>query len=194
MPPMFPGLMPSTGHFDLPRGFSPPRDQPPPPSPSSSNQNNPEPSLEAQTATATAEWNAIREAFDVFLANLGPDFAPMGPDFATPVVSPFGPALMYRTYSIAGIWLNYYMGLIVLYRARPSMPPIAMVAAGMAAPDTARWANEIGRIAAGLHDDTGGVEDVSTLVGSVFLESGFCLFVAAVQVIYLPISPRLTPW
>lgn len=176
-PPMFPGMLPSSGRFDLPRGFSPPRDSPTQSGPPES-----EDDLEAQTAAAYREWEAIREAFEVFRAHLGPDFQPMGSDIATPVMSPFGPSLLYRTYSIAGIWLNYYMGLIVLYRARPFMPPIAMVAAGMSAPDTAQWANEIGRIAAGLHEDTSEVVDVSTLVAAVFIESGFCLFVAAIQV------------
>ncbi|KAK3318369.1 fungal transcriptional regulatory-like protein [Apodospora peruviana] len=159
-PPMFPGLLPSSGQFDLPKGFSPPRQTSP------DRDAEEDTDLDAQTAAAVREWEAIREAFDVFHAHLGPDFQPMGPDIATPIVSPFGPALMYRTYSIAGIWLNYYMGLIVLYRARPSMPPIAMVAAGMSAPETALWANEIGRIAAGLHEDTSEVTDVTTLTAA----------------------------
>ncbi|KAM7212329.1 fungal transcriptional regulatory-like protein [Rhypophila decipiens] len=176
-PQMFPGMLPSSGRFDLPRGFSPPRDYSSPQSEATESEDDPE----KQMAAAMREWDSIREAFELFRAHLGPDFQPMGSDIATPVMSPFGPALLYRTYSIAGIWLNYYMGLIVLYRARPFMPPIAMVAAGMSAPDTAQWANEIGRIAAGLHEDTSDVVDVSTLVAAVFIESCFCLFVAAIQ-------------
>jgi hypothetical protein len=128
------------------------------------------------------EWEEIRQAFEVFRSRLGPDFEPMGPDFAQPEMTPFGPALMYRTYSIAGIWMNYYMGLVVLHRAHPSMPPVAVMAAGMAAQQTGRWANEIARIAAGLHEDTTHVAAISTLVGGAFIESCFPLFVAGVQV------------
>lgn len=128
------------------------------------------------------EWNAIRRAFEVFKSKLGEDFEPMSPDFEPPQATPFGLALTYRTYSIAGIWMNYYMGMIALYRAHPNMPPFAMVAAGMAARSTAGYAIEIGRIAAGLAEDCATVSAVSTLVGAAFIESCFCLFVAGVQV------------
>ncbi|KAJ4300448.1 hypothetical protein N0V88_003123 [Collariella sp. IMI 366227] len=110
--------------------------------------------FDTSTAKAMRDWEEIRQAFEVFRARLGPDFEPMGEDFALPEMTPFGPSLTYRTYSIAGIWMNYYMGLIVLHRAHPSMPPVAVIAAGMAAQQTGRWANEIARIAAGLHEDT----------------------------------------
>ncbi|KAL2021962.1 hypothetical protein VTK56DRAFT_6381 [Thermocarpiscus australiensis] len=174
-PPSFPGLMPASGRVTVPRGFSPPRET----SPSSDSSDDFD--LDASTANAVREWEAIRQAFVAFRARLGPDFEPLDPDVAQPELTPFGPALMYRTYGIAGIWMNYYMGLIVLHRAHPSMPPSAVVAAGMAAQQTGRWANEIGRIVAGLHEDTTHVAAVSTLVGGAFIESSFSLFVAAVQ-------------
>jgi len=174
---MFAGLMPSSGHFTFPRGFSPPRDT----SPLDESSENID--LDASTAAATREWEEIRQAFEVFRNRLGPDFAPLGLEHAAaPEMTPFGPALMYRTFSIAGIWMNYYMGLIVLYRALPSMPPIAMAAAGMAAPQTARWAYEIARIAAGLCEDLNNQKSVSMLIGAACIESSFCLFVAGVQV------------
>ncbi|KAK4181889.1 hypothetical protein QBC36DRAFT_174317 [Triangularia setosa] len=182
-PPPFTGLMPSSGTFDIPKGFSPPRETTPP-------RESEEPEdFSTSTANALKEWEAIRQAFELFCAKLGSDFEPMGPDFAPPDMTPFGPALIYRTYSIAGIWMNYYMGLIILHRAHPSMPPIAIYAAGMAAQQTGRWANEIARIAAGLHEDTTHVSAVSTLVGAAFIESCFCLFVAGVQVRGFPVCP-----
>lgn len=169
--------MPSSGVFTIPMGFSPPREASP------KSDGSEEADLEEITATAMREWQNIRQAFDVFRANLGPDFDPLGPDLAPPQPSPFGPAQTYRTFSIAGIWMNYYMGLIVLHRAHPSRPPIAMVSAGMAAHETGSWANEIGRIAAGLTtEDCSNLAGISTLVGAAFIESSFCLFVAAVQV------------
>lgn len=175
-PPSFPGLMPTTGRVTVPRGFSPPRES----SPSSDSAE--EMDFDASTAKAMREWEDIRQAFEVFRAHLGPDFEPMGPDFAPPEMTPFGPALMYRTYSIAGIWMNYYMGLIVLHRAHPSMPPVAVIAVGMAAQQTGRYANEVARIAAGLHEDTAQITNISTLVAAAFIESCFPMFVAGVQV------------
>jgi hypothetical protein len=173
---MFPGLMPSTGRFTLPRGFSPPRET----SPSGESE---DVDLDTSTAAAVREWEEIRQAFEVFRNRLGPDFAPLGPEHAaTPEMTPFGPALLYRTFSIAGIWMNFYMGLIALYRALPSMPPFAMAAAGIAAQQTAPWANEIARIAAGLCEDLNSQQSVSMLVGAACIESGFTLFVAGVQV------------
>ena len=172
--------MPSSGQINIPRGFSPPREQPP--SPSSDPLDNPEADLAAATAAAHREWEEIRRAFDVFRSRLGPDFEPMSAEYSFPEMTPFGPALMYRTYSIAGIWMNYYMGMIILHRSHPAMPPLALVAAGMAAQQTAQYANEVARIAAGLYEDTTGLQEIPTTVAAAFLESGFCLFVAGVQV------------
>ncbi|KAK4145874.1 fungal transcriptional regulatory-like protein [Dichotomopilus funicola] len=156
-PPTFPGLIPTSGRVAIPRGFTPPRES----SPTSDSTEGVD--LDTSTTQALQEWEEIRKAFEIFRARLGPDFEPMAPDVAPPEMTPFGPALMYRTYSIAGIWLNYYMGLIVLHRSHPSMPPVAVIAAGMAAPQTGRWANEIARICAGLHEDTTHVSAISTL-------------------------------
>ncbi|KAK3292311.1 fungal transcriptional regulatory-like protein [Chaetomium fimeti] len=174
-PPSFPGLMPTSGRVTIPRGFTPPRESSPP-SDSAENID-----LDASTADAMREWGEIRQAFDIFHARFGPDFEPLGPDVVPPEMTPFGPALTYRTYSIAGIWMTYYMGLIVLHRAHPSMPPVAVIAAGMAAPQTGKWANEIARICAGLQEDATHVTSASTLVGAAFIESCFPLFVAGVQ-------------
>lgn len=175
-PPSFPGLMPTSGRVTIPRGFTPPRESSPP------SDSAEDIDLDVSTANAIREWEEIRQAFEVFRARLGPDFEPLGPDVVSPEMTPFGPALTYRTYSIAGIWMSYYMGLIVLHRAHPSMPPVAVIAAGMAAQQTGRWANEIARICAGLHEDTTHVATTSTLVGAAFIESCFPLFVAGVQV------------
>ncbi|CAK7209878.1 hypothetical protein SCUCBS95973_000590 [Sporothrix curviconia] len=175
-PPGFVGMMPSTGHITIPKGFSPPREVSP------QSENHDDVDLEASTAAAIREWESIRQTFDVFRSQLGPDFEPLGPEFDIPVSSPFGPALKYRTYSIAGVWMNYYMGLIVLHRCHPSMPPIAMAAAGMAARQTAPFAIQTGRIVAGIGgEDMSTMSSVSTLLGCVSIESSFPLFVAAVQ-------------
>ncbi len=176
-PPMFPGLVPTKASVGVPSGFSPPRDPSPPLSDGAE-----ELDLEASTAAALQEWESIRQAFEVFRSHLSPDFEPLGQDIVLPEETPFGPSISFRTYSMAGIWMNYYMGLIALYRGHPSMPPIAMVAAGMSARQTMPWALLIARIAAGLHEDLDSVAAVSTLQGAALMESSLCLFVSAIQV------------
>ncbi|KAH7030936.1 uncharacterized protein B0I36DRAFT_362728 [Microdochium trichocladiopsis] len=175
-PGTFPGLVPASGNVPLPAGFSPPRETTPEDQASQS-----ELDFDAQTAAAHQEWGSIRHAFEVFKNALGPDFAPLDADAFMPLDTPFGPSRHYRTFSVAGIWLNYYMGLIMLYRAHPTMPPIAMMAAGLQAPNTAEWAMEIGRIAVGVVEDTSGSTVLSTLEAAGLIESGIPLFVAAVQ-------------
>ncbi|KXJ92289.1 hypothetical protein Micbo1qcDRAFT_162501 [Microdochium bolleyi] len=175
-PGTFPGLVPTSGNVPLPAGFSPQREATP-----EVEEPRTDADFEAQTAAAHEEWGRIRHAFEVFKKYLGPDFAPLDADVYPPLSTPFGPSRHYRTYSVAGIWLNYYMGLIMLYRAHPTMPPIAMMAAGLQAPNTAMWAMEIGRIAIGLEEDTTHTTVVSTLSAAGLIESAFPLFVAAVQ-------------
>lgn len=175
-PGSFPGMMPASGHVPMPMGFSPPRD----PSPTSDTLEDAD--LDELTSAAYREWASIKHAFEVIRERFGPEFAQMDPDLAPPIPTPFGPAAQYRTYSVAGVWVNYYMGLISLYRAHPEMPPVAMMAAGMSAHQTMGYAIEIGRIVAGLDDDTENKPAVSTLVGAAFIETSFPLFVAAVQV------------
>lgn len=182
-------MMPSTGNITIPKGFSPPREQ----SPESDSQE--EMDFDTSTAAALHEWENIKQTFAIYRSQLGPDFEPLGPEYEPPAGSPFGLALKYRTYSIASIWMNYYMGLIVLYRCHPSMPHIAMAAAAMAGRQTAPFAIEIGRIIAGLTvEDLNTMMHINTLLGAVSIESSFPLFVAAVQVflsfrLCFPVSP-----
>lgn len=58
--------------------------------------------------------------------------------------------MLYPSYEIASLWMYYYMAMIVLIRAHPTRPPAAQVAVGAAAAETAWFANEVGRIAAGI--------------------------------------------
>ncbi|CAK7265120.1 hypothetical protein SEPCBS119000_001345 [Sporothrix epigloea] len=175
-PPAFPGMIPSTGHITIPRGFSPPREVSP------QSETHEDIDLETSTAAAICEWENLRKTFDEFRLQLGPDFEPLGPEFEFPVSSPFGPALKYRTYNVACVWMNYYMGLIALHRCHPSMPPIAMAAAGMAARQTAPFATEAGRIVAGINnEDMSTMSSLGTMLGCVSIEFCFPLFVAAVQ-------------
>lgn len=100
---------------------------------------------------AEREWEDVLAAFDTFAHGLGRDYLPLPPDSTPPISTPFGPALQYRTNTIAAIWGFYYAGRIMLHRFHPSMPPAMMVASGVAAPTTAECAQTIGRIAGGIY-------------------------------------------
>lgn len=174
--------MPASEHVQKPMGFSPPRDE------SSPTSNPEEEDIDSLTAKAYQEWEGLRASFEAFRAHLGPDFEPLDQDLHPMSMSPFGPAQRYRTFSIAGIWMNYFMGMIILHRAHPQMPPVAMMAAPMSAQQTMGFAFQIARIAHGLEDNVGGLREVSTLVSAAFVESAFCLFVAGVQVCFLHLA------
>ncbi|KAH8735896.1 hypothetical protein BGZ61DRAFT_472277 [Ilyonectria robusta] len=174
-PPAFVGIMPTTGKFKVPMGFSPPRES----SPQSESSDDQDPDISFHIAVQ--QWESIKEGFEAFEKSLGPEFQPLRPEYSDRRDSPFGMTLQYRTFSVAGIWMNFYMGMIHLYRTHPSMAPAAMQAAGMAAHQTGAYSNKLGRIAAGLSDDCSQVTEISTLVSAAFIESCFCLFVAAIE-------------
>ncbi|TVY32525.1 putative transcriptional regulatory protein, partial [Lachnellula occidentalis] len=127
MPPMpdFSGMVPGIKEPQMPMGFSSTRDTSP-----ESTQSAEDLDLEAKHLEADEEWQDIRNGFSILEDHFGEDFQALGPEFSAPIQTPFGPALQYRTYGIAGIWMNFYMALIACHRAHPSMPPAAMMAAG----------------------------------------------------------------
>jgi len=191
-PGMFTGMMPASEKVTPPMGFSPPREDPSSP-PSAAPKHHGD--LDNRTVEALQEWESILLAFEEIKNHFGPDFEPLGADLYPTQPTPFGAATHYRTYSIAGIWMNYYMGLIVLHRAHPYMPPVAMLAAGLAAKTTMPWAFELGRIAAGLEENIAQLKAVSTLMSAALMESAFPLFVAGVQVSIGELSLlRLSPF
>ncbi|KAG6366397.1 hypothetical protein INS49_000574 [Diaporthe citri] len=113
--------------------------------------------LETSTQKALEEWNDIMQAFQLFKSSLGPDFDPLSDDAHPPADSPFGP------------------GLDV------PMPPFAMVAAHMIAKETDPYANEIGRIAAGVAGNLTMESVISAPQSSALIECCFPIFVGAVQ-------------
>ncbi|KAI7970466.1 hypothetical protein EIK77_006311 [Talaromyces pinophilus] len=133
---------------------------------------------------AEAEWERILAAYEYYESQLGEGFAPLPPDTTTPVSSPFGPAIQFRSHSIAVLWAYYYVGRIILNRLHPSMPPATMVAASTAASTTARFAQTIGRIAAGVYYPQLYVQEVGNLnpnLGGAWIQATMTLFVAGIQ-------------
>ncbi|KAL8719291.1 MAG: hypothetical protein Q9225_003693 [Loekoesia sp. 1 TL-2023] len=175
-PPMY-GMMPAPGYIHLPAAFDQSHHD-------HLNEANKvivkDAELDAATEAAEREWSDIYAALDLLEGAFGPDFQSLSADHMAPLSTPFGPALYYRTYSIACLWSLFFTARIFATRVAPSMPPAAMVAAGVAAQQTARWANTIGRICAGL-------QPVSTTAplnpshGAALMDSCMGLFHAGVQ-------------
>ena len=137
-------------------------------------------SLEMATMEAEAEWGAISHAFDVFANSLRPAFAPLEPEHMTPVATPFGPALYYRSYSIACVLIMFYCGKIACQRIKPNMPPAAMAATGVAAQSTAQHANTIGRICAGIQPIDATIS-INPHHGAALMDCCMGLFQAGIQ-------------
>ncbi|MCJ1286698.1 hypothetical protein MMC26_006044 [Xylographa opegraphella] len=136
--------------------------------------------LEGAAIAAMREWREIQEALDVFEKCLGPDWQALPCSLAPPFETPFGMSLHYRTWSISCIWALFYTGRIIAARAHPSMPPAAMMAAGVAAPLTAQWANQIGRIFCSLRFPPPD-QPMNPALGAALMESTLSVFFAGVQ-------------
>ncbi|KAL2012557.1 hypothetical protein VTN00DRAFT_82 [Thermoascus crustaceus] len=177
-PPMY-GMAPSRGPVRLPSAFANTAC-----TLGSSPDSVEEDEVESTVSEAEAEWESILTAFDVFGNALGPGYSPLPPDSITPISTTFGPALQYRTHTIAVLWAYYYAGRILLHRLHPSMPPAMMVAVGAAAATTANYAQIIGRITAGVYCpqqyniQAGGL---SPTLGGALTEITVPVFFAAVQ-------------
>ncbi|KXT01167.1 hypothetical protein AC578_623 [Pseudocercospora eumusae] len=136
--------------------------------------------LAAATQAALAEYGRIRSALHTFANSLGPGFQPLSAAEQIPMATAFGDAKFYRSYDIGCLWAIYNMAVIITIRSHPHMPPAMHMAAGIAAPETAPYAREIGRIVAGIvpgPSDTG----LNPSLGAALCESCMPAFFAAVQ-------------
>ena len=173
--PMY-GMMPDPGPVRVPSGFDQAQHDRIYTAPVPSEDK----SLDLATHEADNEWAAISQAFEVFLSSLGPAYAPLEPEHMTPMATPFGLATYYRSYAIACILTMYYCGRIICMRVKPNMPPAAMAAAGIAAQSTAHFANNIGRIVAGIQPIDSSLP-INPHHGAALMDVCMSLFHAGVQ-------------
>jgi hypothetical protein len=136
--------------------------------------------LDVETHLALEEWLQIRSALNTFKSHFGPQFQPLSTEFHQPQSTPFGPALQYRSYDVANLWALYYMSYIIALRSHPYMPAPAMMAAGVAAAQTAPFANLIGQIAGGIVPPHPG-QPLNPSLGASLCEVSMPLFFAGVQ-------------
>lgn len=136
--------------------------------------------LKTATDTALEEYGRIRAALRTFATSLGEAFEPLSSEYQTPMNTAFGTARFYRSYDIGCMWGIYNMAEIIAIRSHPHMPPAAHVAAAIAAPQTASYANEIGRIAAGIVPGPSD-QPLNPTLGASLCEICMPLFFAAIQ-------------
>ncbi|KAL8789171.1 MAG: hypothetical protein Q9213_001278 [Squamulea squamosa] len=175
-PPMY-GMMPAPGRIHLPPAFDQSRHD-------RLNEANKivvkDAELETATFAAEREWSDIWSALDLLEQAFGLDYQPLSSEQTTPLSTPFGPALYYRTYSIACLWTLFYTARIFATRVAPGMPPAATAAAGVAAPRTAHWANTVGRIFAGMQP-VSATAPLNPSHGAALMDSCMGVFHAGVQ-------------
>ena len=176
-PPAMHGMIPDPGPIRLPSGFDQSQHDRMYTAPiPSENQD-----LDAATKDAEDDHAAIAHALDVFFESLGPAFEPLTSEQMTPTATPFGPAIYYRSYSIACIVSLYYCSRIILCRTAPWMPPAAMAAAGVGAASTAEFALLLGRISAGIQP-VSNTAPLNPQHGAALMDSCMGLFFAGVQI------------
>ncbi|KAF1982629.1 hypothetical protein K402DRAFT_424384 [Aulographum hederae CBS 113979] len=181
-PPNIPfyGMAPAAPAASMPSSYSAHKPDSPTSSSPGSTTSSPSYDLAAATAAAVDEWGQIRAALNVFASHFGPGFQPLSAEYHQPLATPFGEALAFRSYDIGVLWGLYYMCQIILIRAHPHMPPAAMMAAGVAAQHTAKYANDIGRIAFGIIPGPSNLP-LNPSLGASLCEITMPLFFAGVQ-------------
>ncbi|KAJ4288437.1 hypothetical protein N0V90_011672 [Kalmusia sp. IMI 367209] len=186
--PAFYGMAPTAGPSSLPKSYATPDGYTYKRSPKTPHTPHPKFSnLPAALAAAEEEWEDISRAHAIIASHLANNeaFAPLTEDLY-PVapggnMTPFGPALVHRSYDISTIWTMLHLSKILLVRSHPAMPPAATVAAGVAAGTTKPYATLIGRISAGMQVPASDEIPLSPFLGAALIEATMALFFAGVQ-------------
>ncbi|KAK4893605.1 hypothetical protein LTR27_008072 [Elasticomyces elasticus] len=176
MPTFFGMAPPPNPNVQMPMAYHPMHNMPTPQSATSH-----EPvDLQLATQAAIAEWASIRTALQDFPTRLGDAFKPLTDEYQPTLQTAFGNATFYRSFDMGVLWAIYNMAMIITLRVHPHMPPAAHMAAGIAAQQTQFYAEEIGRIVAGI---VPGPPDhpLNPSLGAALAESCMPSFFAAVQ-------------
>ncbi|KAK7188258.1 C6 finger domain-containing protein [Paraphaeosphaeria sporulosa] len=186
--PAFYGMAPTQGPSALPRSYATPEGFAYEQSPTTSNTPHPKfADLPAALAAAEEEWQEMSRAHATIASTLTNNeaFSPLSDDLY-PVapggnMTPFGPALVHRSYDISTIWTMLHLSKILLIRSHPAMPPAATIAAGVAAATTKPYAMLIGRVSAGMQVPASDDIPLSPFLGAALIETTMALFFAGVQ-------------
>jgi hypothetical protein len=184
--PKFYGMAPTPAPAPILSSYDNPTYERSPPTP-----NVPHPryaDLPSAYETALSEWESTSDAHATVAHALQHTeaFAALPEDLYPPApgskgggnMTPFGPAILYRSYDISILWTMLHLSKIVLLRSHPLMPPAAQMAAGVCAPATASYCNLIGCITAGMQIPVS--SELSPFLGAVLTESTMPLFFAGI--------------
>ncbi|KAG9191664.1 hypothetical protein G6011_10398 [Alternaria panax] len=186
--PSFYGMAPSVGPGPVLSSYENPNYKRSPQTP-----NAPHPQytdLPGEYKKALSEWESISDAHTAVVRILeqADAFAPLPEDIYPPAprersskqgnMTPFGPAILHRSYDISILWTLVHLSKIILLRSHPGMPPAAQMAAGVCASATAPYCMLIGRICAGFQMPIH--SDLSPFLGAVLTESTLALFFAGI--------------
>ena len=182
--PNFFGMAPAQPHAPITTHYANPDYERSPPIPNPPNSQYAD--LPSAYDAAITEWENINTAHATIAQVLSSNgaFAPLPPELQvippgeTSTMTPFGLALVHRSYDISILWTLLHLSKIILLRAHPAMPPAMMMAAGICAQATRPYATLVGRILAGISLPAG---DLSPFLGSVLQEGTMGLFFAGVQ-------------
>ena len=188
--PNFYGMAPSAGPGPILSSYENPNYERSPPTPNVPNPQHAD--LPTLYKKAVSEWEMIMDAHTSVLRVLEQSeaFAPLPEDTYPPPVpggrphehcgnmTPFGPAILHRSYDISILWGLAYLSKIILLRSHPGMPPAAQMAAGVCASVTAPYCMLIGRIWASVSIPV--TSDLSPFLGAVLTESTLSLFFAGI--------------
>ncbi|KAF2180620.1 hypothetical protein K469DRAFT_692810 [Zopfia rhizophila CBS 207.26] len=183
--PTFYGMAPSMPNMPPPSSYTNPNTNPHN-SPQIAHAPSPETTSDLAAAydAALEDWTSISHAHATIsnIMSNSPSFAPLTPDlsFGGNNTTPFGPALVHRSYDISILWALLHLSNILLLRSHPAMPPAAMVAASVCAPATAPYATLVGRIAAGLQTPSSKDAPLNPSLGAALIESTMSLFFAGI--------------
>ncbi|TKA51208.1 hypothetical protein B0A55_12799, partial [Friedmanniomyces simplex] len=136
--------------------------------------------MQFSTEAAISEWARIRAALLDFPTHLGDAFKPLTDEYQPSLKTAFGNAIFYHSFDIGVLWAIYNMAMIITLRSHPHMPPAAHMAAGVASQQTLFYAEQIGRIVAGI---VPGPSDhpLNPSLGAALCETCMPSFFAAVQ-------------
>ncbi|KAG8631099.1 hypothetical protein KVT40_000239 [Elsinoe batatas] len=142
-----------------------------------------------QTNEALQEWNEIINAINVLVSMLGEWYQPLESEYQVPPQTPWGPATIYKSLDVGCLWGFINFAYISAHRCHPHMPPYAHMAAAIAARSTKQYADNIGRLAAGIMPPNNG-KPITPFMGAAMCDLCLPLFWAGVQLV----DPHQRDW
>ncbi|TKX26577.1 fungal specific transcription factor domain-containing protein 11 [Elsinoe australis] len=147
--------------------------------------------LDFSTATAEAisDWDDILAALNALVSMLGDWYQPLESEYHPAPNTPFGPGIIYKSLDVGCFWGFVNFAYILAHRSHPHMPPYSHMAAAIASSRTKQYANNIGRLAAGIMPPNNG-RPITPFMGAAMCDLCLPLFFTGVQLV----DPHQRDW